>query len=605
MPNYTLLLIDYEPRSIERMRRPLEQSGMRVEVATDGSTGLAAFERLQPDAVIIEAMLPKRHGFEVCQEIKKTAHGKRTPVIVTTGVYKGRRYRTQAMHIHGADEYLEKPLTDEQILGTIRRLLADRPERPTSVPATPPPIPAQAPAPAAAFESEAIELDGDASDIFEIIDESLSLPKASAPPPPPPPPKPSAQGSAVRTSVVGDLTEDEISARLDALLPSDPATQTEVSWESGHAVGHLDAAPAAVVTTEVVEPIHDVVSEILADFPAMPEVGALPEDISIDPAGVDMESPTPSAQVVLFDPARQSRKKDVPPGSTIPQRSVGSTAVAPVVEIASAPQVTPFPNVEIPLTESYETPKRGVPGWIWAVAAVGLAAGLYFAFFRTEPGEAIAAPAPQPVAQPEAPPIAAAPLAPEPMPSEPPPVQASVPTPTPPAVETRREAVARTSPPTSPPLAQIVPSAPTPPAAVPPVAVEPQTSAPSETLEDPSLGVVPVVPAVAAVVPAKAKTQAGDLVSLNEVDSPPIGLQKPSPQYTTLGRTRRQQGTVVMEVLVDETGRVADVRLVRGIEGSDLNQAAMDAARSWVYKPAEKDGVAVRVWRPEQVRFKL
>jgi protein TonB len=94
-------------------------------------------------------------------------------------------------------------------------------------------------------------------------------------------------------------------------------------------------------------------------------------------------------------------------------------------------------------------------------------------------------------------------------------------------------------------------------------------------------------------------------VALDQVDSPPIGLQKPAPQYTALARTRRQEGTVVMDILVDETGHVADVRLVRGIPGSDLDAVAMSAVRSWVYKPAEKDGVPVRVWRPEQIRFKL
>ena len=131
-------------------------------------------------------------------------------------------------------------------------------------------------------------------------------------------------------------------------------------------------------------------------------------------------------------------------------------------------------------------------------------------------------------------------------------------------------------------------------------------AAPSENLEDPSLASVPVAPVTApGPAPARLAVRPGDLLSINDVDRPPTSIDKPAPQYTPLGRTRRQQGTVVMEVLVDETGRVADVRLVRGIEGSDLNQAAMQAARSWVYRPAEKDGVPVRVWRPEQVRFKL
>lgn len=130
MRNYTILLIDYEPRSIEHLRRLLAGAGFDVQVASDGLAGVEAFSRLQPDLVIIEAMIPKKHGFEVCQEIKRTALGKRTPVLIQTAVYKGRKYRSQALHIYGCDDYLEKPFSDEFLLETVRRRLdlpADEP----------------------------------------------------------------------------------------------------------------------------------------------------------------------------------------------------------------------------------------------------------------------------------------------------------------------------------------------------------------------------------------------------------------------------------------------------------------------------------------------
>ncbi|HEX6849964.1 MAG TPA: TonB family protein [Candidatus Polarisedimenticolaceae bacterium] len=615
MSNYTLLLIDYEPRSIERMRRPLEQAGIRVEVATDGAAGLEAFERLQPDAVIVEAMLPKRHGFEVCQEIKKSANGKRTPVIVTTGVYKGRRYRTQAMHIHGADEYLEKPLTDDQIVQTVKRFLADRPERPAASPAsTPHPVPSPAPAAPRAAAPPPVDFAGDDPDLFEIIDESLGGPKA-----PPSVPKPPAQATARSSSVVSDLTEDEISARLDALLPSDPTVPTEVSWESGHAVGHLDPVPEpkvssiAVAEPPLVEPIRDVAAEILADFPPMPEVDGLPDDLGTDTTNLDIATPRPEAQVFDFDAGRSARRKgrvatDPAPPKPVPELSRSSSAVAPVVEIAKAPVVATLPNVDIPLTETYEAPKRGLPIWVWVLAVAGLAAGGYFAFFRTPPSAADAAPA-----------LASQPVAPEPTPDTgpaaivPPPVSASdAPARPPNPAPEPAPAAAATVPPPVPAPQNPVAKKPQGPAAAPTVPApaaalaENVPSAPaSETLDDPSLAVAPVAPAIAVAAPPKPAIRAGDLVSLNDADTLPIGLDKPAPEYTTLARTRRQEGTVVFEVLVDETGRVVDVRLLRGIAGSDLNEAAMNAARAWRYKPAEKDGVPVRVWRPEQVRFKL
>jgi DNA-binding response OmpR family regulator len=126
MSDYTILIIDYEPRSIERARRPLTDAGYRVEVAKDGLAGLAAFKELEPDLVLIEAMIPKKHGFEVCQEIKKTPAGNQTPVIICTAVYKGRKYRTQALHLYKCDEYVEKPIAEEDLMAICLRHLGSK-----------------------------------------------------------------------------------------------------------------------------------------------------------------------------------------------------------------------------------------------------------------------------------------------------------------------------------------------------------------------------------------------------------------------------------------------------------------------------------------------
>ena len=72
MNNQKILLIDYDPASISKTATPLTKAGYSVEVAKDGLSGLAAFERMKPALVLVEAMLPRKHGFEVCQEIKAT-----------------------------------------------------------------------------------------------------------------------------------------------------------------------------------------------------------------------------------------------------------------------------------------------------------------------------------------------------------------------------------------------------------------------------------------------------------------------------------------------------------------------------------------------------
>src|SRR4029453_19558320 len=78
---------------------------------------------------------------EVCQELKRSPHGRRTPVLITTGVYKGRKYRTQALHIYGCDEYIEKPIAPEQLLKTVGKFFGSVASAPASKAAAPAPAP--------------------------------------------------------------------------------------------------------------------------------------------------------------------------------------------------------------------------------------------------------------------------------------------------------------------------------------------------------------------------------------------------------------------------------------------------------------------------------
>jgi response regulator RpfG family c-di-GMP phosphodiesterase len=126
MSSRTILLIDYDPGSIENAVGPLTEAGFRVEVANDGVSGLEAFERLQPDLVLIEPMVPKKHGFEVCQEIKESPQGQSVPVLITTGFYRGRKHRLEATQYYGCDEYLEKPVSAQDLVSVCSRLVPEQ-----------------------------------------------------------------------------------------------------------------------------------------------------------------------------------------------------------------------------------------------------------------------------------------------------------------------------------------------------------------------------------------------------------------------------------------------------------------------------------------------
>lgn len=117
-----LLLVDFEPRNVRDMVDTLVPAGYEVEVAHDGMTALDTFRDCHPDGVVVEAMLPKKDGFQVCREVKRDPTRRAVPVVITTGVYRGRKYRYMARD-SGCDEYLERPFENETLLGVLNRVL--------------------------------------------------------------------------------------------------------------------------------------------------------------------------------------------------------------------------------------------------------------------------------------------------------------------------------------------------------------------------------------------------------------------------------------------------------------------------------------------------
>jgi DNA-binding response OmpR family regulator len=119
MPDYTILLVEYEPRVIEAVRNVLEGAGYHVEIARNGNEGIAAFDRLKPDLSLIAAMLPRRHGLEVCRELKATDRGRKSPVLVLASRFQGRRIVGQARR-NGAAGCVFKPINEHELLASVR-----------------------------------------------------------------------------------------------------------------------------------------------------------------------------------------------------------------------------------------------------------------------------------------------------------------------------------------------------------------------------------------------------------------------------------------------------------------------------------------------------
>jgi protein TonB len=84
---------------------------------------------------------------------------------------------------------------------------------------------------------------------------------------------------------------------------------------------------------------------------------------------------------------------------------------------------------------------------------------------------------------------------------------------------------------------------------------------------------------------------------------PPTKLRQVAPAYPELARQARVQGVVVLDCVIDPSGRVADVKVLRG--HSLLAPAAVDAVRQWLYTPTRLNGVPVAVLLTVTVRFTL
>jgi len=118
-----VLVVDDEPEIRQLVRKMLEAKGYAIEVAEDGEEAIEKAERLVPDLVLLDAMLPKLHGFDACRKIKASPRTRAVPVIMMTAIYRGWRFAQDARDSYGAVDYVEKPFRLEDLLRRIEAAL--------------------------------------------------------------------------------------------------------------------------------------------------------------------------------------------------------------------------------------------------------------------------------------------------------------------------------------------------------------------------------------------------------------------------------------------------------------------------------------------------
>jgi CheY-like chemotaxis protein len=118
-----VLVVDDEPEILQLVARMLESKGYVVEVAVDGQEALDKADRLVPDLILLDAMLPKVHGFDACRRIKASPRTRDVPVIMMTAIYRGWRFAQDARDSYGAFDYVEKPFRLEDLLRRIEEAM--------------------------------------------------------------------------------------------------------------------------------------------------------------------------------------------------------------------------------------------------------------------------------------------------------------------------------------------------------------------------------------------------------------------------------------------------------------------------------------------------
>lgn len=117
-----ILIADDEPNIVISVEFLLKREGYSVSVAGDGEEALAKIRSDCPDLVVLDVMMPRKTGFEVCQEVRSDPALKQLRVLMLTA--KGRDTEVAKGLALGADAYMTKPFSTAELVAKVKELLA-------------------------------------------------------------------------------------------------------------------------------------------------------------------------------------------------------------------------------------------------------------------------------------------------------------------------------------------------------------------------------------------------------------------------------------------------------------------------------------------------
>jgi twitching motility two-component system response regulator PilH len=116
-----ILVADDSPVELKLMIEPFLANGFDVITATNGEEALLKAEEEEPALIVLDVVMPKLNGYEVCKKIKESSKLKDTPVILLTS--KNNENDKIYGIKQGANAYMTKPFTSEELMATVNKLL--------------------------------------------------------------------------------------------------------------------------------------------------------------------------------------------------------------------------------------------------------------------------------------------------------------------------------------------------------------------------------------------------------------------------------------------------------------------------------------------------
>lgn len=120
-----ILIVDDEPNIVLSLEFLMKKNGYDVETATDGEQALAAVDRQRPDLVLLDVMMPRKDGYQVCQILRENADYADMRIVMLTA--KGRDVEREKGLSLGADDYITKPFSTQDVVDKVGELLGQQP----------------------------------------------------------------------------------------------------------------------------------------------------------------------------------------------------------------------------------------------------------------------------------------------------------------------------------------------------------------------------------------------------------------------------------------------------------------------------------------------